>query len=229
MRKRRAVFVGLLSVSIIFVVVYGAYIGGGEIVRNYSSEKIGRVGSDAMVALDALDVKGRAPKTGYSRDEFGGDWMKISGCSMRQIILYRDLTNISMKDECTVSSGTLQDPYTGEVVEYSSSSPSAVQIDHVVALSDAWQKGAQQLTPVEREALANDPMELIAADGPANQQKSDSDAASWLPPNKAFRCEYVARQIYVKTKYRLWVTSAEKDAMKRVLSKCPEQKLPSSS
>ena len=102
----------------------------------------------------------------------------------------------------------------------------AVQIDHVVALSDAWQKGAQQLNADQRLQLANDPYNLLAVDGPANQQKSDSDAASWLPSNKSFRCQYVARQIGVKHKYALWVTQAEKDAMTNVLSGCPGQTVP---
>ena len=98
-----------------------------------------------------------------------------------------------------------------------------VQIDHVVALGDAWQKGAQQLTPKQRQNLANDPLNLIAADGPANQEKSASDAATWLPKNKALRCHYVARQISVKAAYGLWVTQPEKDAMARVLDSCPQQ------
>ena len=95
-----------------------------------------------------------------------------------------------------------------------------------MALSDAWQKGAQQLDQDTRETLANDPLELLAVDGESNQQKSDSDAASWLPPNKEYRCRYVARQIAVKQKYVLWITQAEHDAMKRVLHNCPDQVLP---
>jgi len=87
-------------------------------------------------------------------------------------------------------------------------------------------KGAQQLSSKEREQLANDPLELLAVDGLANQQKSDGDAATWLPSNKPFRCQYVARQIAVKQKYKLWVTSAEKDAMNRILAACPDQGLP---
>src|SRR5947199_120048 len=74
----------------------------------------------------------------------------------------------------------------------------AVQIDHVVALSDAWQTGAQLLPALERARLANDPVELLAVDGPTNEAKGDGDAATWLPPNKPFRCAYVARQIAVK-------------------------------
>jgi hypothetical protein len=125
-----------------------------------------------------------------------------------------------------VAAGSFHEPYTGLPVDFrrGQESSKAVQIDHVVALGDAWQKGAQQLTPRQRQSLANDPVNLIAADGPANQQKSAGDAATWLPKNKAFRCHYVARQISVKAAYGLWVTEAEKDAMKRVLDTCPQQR-----
>jgi len=88
---------------------------------------------------------------------------------------------------------------------------------------DAWQKGAQSLTAGERQNLANDPLNLIAADGPANQDKGAGDAATWLPKNKSIRCHYVARQVSVKAAYGLWVTEAERDAMKRVLGSCPGQ------
>ena len=104
-----------------------------------------------------------------------------------------------------------------------------MQIDHVVALSDSWQKGAQQWDTAKREAFANDPLNLLAADGPLNQQKGDGDTATWLPPNKAFRCAYVARQVGVKYTYGLWVTQAEQDAMVGVLSTCPTEPLPAGS
>jgi len=148
---------------------------------------------------------------------------------MRQYILERDLTDVQLDtDGCTVLSGRLADPYTGSFIDFlrGTSTSSAVQIDDVVALSDAWQKGAQQLDEGERAELANDPLNLLAVDGKTNQQKSDGDAATWLPPNKVYRCQYVARQIAVKQKYRLWVTQAEHDAMASVLSSCPAQKLP---
>lgn len=182
----------------------------------------------AADALQSLAVKGRAPKTNYSRDQFGGGWASNRGCDTRNVILHRDLKNPAVNEKCQVTSGTLEDPYTGETIQFErgASTSDDVQIDHVVALSDAWQKGAQQLSGQKREALANDPLELLAVDGPANQQKSDGDAATWLPKNKAFRCQYVARQIAVKKKYALWVTQAEKDAMARVLSACPGQPLP---
>jgi hypothetical protein len=183
---------------------------------------------EAMQALDGLEVKGRAPKTGYTRAQFGDGWESRAGCDTRNIILHRDLTNVVVNSSCQVVSGNLNDPYTGKVIIFQrgETSSQSVQIDHVVALSDAWQKGAQQLPAAERIILANDPLELLAVDGPANQDKSDGDAATWLPPNKAFRCQYVARQIAVKQKYHLWVTDAEKTVMRNVLGVCPGQQLP---
>jgi hypothetical protein len=138
------------------------------------------------------------------------------------------MKNTVVSEGCIVTSGTLDDPYTGTTISFlrGATTSSAVQIDHVVALSNAWQTGAQALSREERIALANDPLELLASDGKANQQKSDGDAATWLPPNKAFRCQYIARQIAVKQKYTLWVVAAEKAAMERVLQTCPGQTLP---
>jgi len=181
----------------------------------------------AAEALLHLDVKGRAPKTGYARTQFGDGWATQQGCDTRNIILHRDLSGVTVNDKCQVETGTLNDPYTGKTISFERGvNSSAIQIDHVVALGDAWQTGAQQLTPAQRQQLANDPLELLAVDGPANQQKSDGDAATWLPPNKVFRCQYVARQVAVKQKYHLWVTSAEKEAIVSVLSACSGQALP---
>ena len=181
--------------------------------------------STALEVLATLPVKGRAPKTGYSRDQFGPSWADTdrNGCDTRNDMLRRDLSAVAIKPgtrDCTVLSGLLNDPYTATLINFlrGNSTSTAVQIDHVVALSDAWQKGAQQLSPAQRLSFANDPLNLLAVDGPANQQKSDGDAATWLPPNKSFRCEYVARQIAVKSRYSLWVTQSEHDAMARVLN-----------
>jgi hypothetical protein len=182
----------------------------------------------ALNALDALSIKGRAPKTDYSRLQFGNGWGVMNGCDTRNIILNRDLSSTLIDTNCDVTKGTLNDPYTGKVILFTRGSGTSadVQIDHVVALSDAWQTGAQDLTKEVRTALANDPLELLAVDGPANQQKSDGDAATWLPSNKAFRCQYVARQVAVKQKYFLWVTQSERDAIKTVLVACPSEGLP---
>ncbi len=178
--------------------------------------------SSALQQLNELPVKGRAPKTGYTRAQFGDGWREVNGCDTRNIILHRDLVGDVIDDECRVTAGQLNDPYTGKVIRFQrgSTTSQAVQIDHVVALSDAWQTGAQQLSRAQREDLANDPLELLAVDGSANQQKSDGNAATWLPSNKSFRCQYVARQVAVKQKYGLWVTIAEKNAIARVLKQC---------
>lgn len=185
-------------------------------------------GLNALDALANLPVKGRAPKTGYTREQFGGGWDTALGCDTRNVILRRDLKATVINDECKVVSGILEDPYTGKTIQFTRGNglSQAVQIDHVVALSDAWQKGAQQLDFDERVKFANDPLVLLAVDGSANQEKGDGDAATWLPPNKSFRCEYVARQIAIKTKYRLWVTEPEKTAIERTLKSCQGQRLP---
>lgn len=183
--------------------------------------------SSAKVAIDGITVKGRAPKTGYSRDQFGPAWADVdhNGCDTRNDILKRDLTDETFKDgtkQCVVATGVLHDPYTGKTINFvrGEKTSSAIQVDHLVALGDAFQKGAQQLSADQRKQLANDPLNLMAADGPTNGAKSDSDAASWLPPNTAFRCEYVSKQTLVKQKYNLWMTQAEKDAIKSVLAGC---------
>lgn len=188
--------------------------------------------SKALDVLATLPIKGRAPKTGYDRAQFGQAWADVdrNGCDTRNDILKRDLTGVSYTNSvpCKVQSGTLADPYTGKTISFvrGSATSSAVQIDHVVALSDAWQKGAQQLTAEQRSAFANDPLNLQATDGPTNQQKGDGDAATWLPPNKGFRCDYVARQVSVKATYGLWVTQAEHDAIARILGDCAGQLAP---
>ncbi|MGZ8758713.1 MAG: HNH endonuclease family protein [Aeromicrobium sp.] len=183
--------------------------------------------------MATLTVKGRAPRTGYDRALFGQSWLDVdrNGCDTRNDILRRDLAQYVLKPDsngCAVLTGLLQDPYTGRNIAFIRGweSSLAVQIDHVVALNDAWQKGAQTWTTEKRERFANDPLELLAVDGPANGSKSDGDAATWLPPNKPYRCEYIARQVAIKVKYGLSVTAAEGAAMARVLERCPDQKLP---
>ena len=194
-----------------------------------------RRSTTALSGLATLPVKGRAPLTGYSRAQFGPAWTDDvtvadghNGCDTRNDILRRDLTNAVIKPGthgCTVASGVLHDPYTNTVISFTrgAGTSTAIQIDHVVALGDAWQTGAQQLSLVVRTNMANDPLELLAVSGVTNEQKGDADAASWLPPNRSFRCSYVAIQVAVKMKYHLWVTLAEHQAIANVLSTCPTQ------
>jgi hypothetical protein len=187
----------------------------------------------ALPALATLPVKGRAPRTGYARELFGPAWSDVdrNGCDTRNDILRRDLVALALKpgtQGCVAAAGTLPDPYSAESIPFvrGPGTSTAVQIDHVVALSDAWQKGAQQWPREQRLAFANDPLNLLAVKGSLNQQKGDGDAATWLPPNKPYRCAYVARIVAVKQAYGLWVTAAERDAIARVLATCPAEPLP---
>lgn len=184
--------------------------------------------SGALAVLATLLVKGRAPKTDYSREQFGQEWADVerNGCDTRSDVLMATLVNITSSGACTVTSGTLNDPYTATAIQYVRGGASEVDIDHVVALSNAWQTGAFGFPFAKRVALANDPLNLLAVQASANRQKGDGDAATWLPANKAFRCDYVARQIAVKAKYELWVTAPEAEVMKAILGACPGQVLP---
>lgn len=184
--------------------------------------------STAETVLETIAVKGRAPKTGYARAQFGQTWADVNrnGCDTRNDILQRDLTNITFRSgtrNCVVESGTLIDPYSGVTINFikGNKTSTEVQIDHVVALSNAWQTGAFKLTLEKRTEFANDPANLLAVQGRLNSQKKDGDAATWLPPLKSYRCTYVAKQISIKAKYGLWVTAPEKAAMKAILARCP--------
>ncbi|MFP5359258.1 MAG: DUF1524 domain-containing protein [Actinomycetes bacterium] len=184
-------------------------------------------GTAEAAALE-LTVKGRAPKTGYSRDQFGDGWVDVdrNGCDTRNDMLGLRLSATVMSGTCRVLEGRLEDPFTGATLRFVRGGDSEVDIDHLVALSDAWQKGAASWEFAQRVAFANDPLNLEPVDAGQNRAKGDGDAATWLPPNRDFRCAYVARQVAVKAKYGVWVTQAELDAMLRVLGTCPGEPLP---
>lgn len=185
----------------------------------------------ATAIIETLAVKGRAAKTGYDRSSFS-HWRDPdrNGCDARNDILRRDLTNLVIKSDsngCKVLGGVLADPYSGKNIDFVFGA-SLVDIDHVVALSNAWQTGAFQFTSEIRLQFANDPLNLLAVSASLNRQKGDGDAATWLPPTKSYRCQYVARQIAVKKKYGLWLTKPEKVAMSTLLAKCPKEEIPNS-
>lgn len=217
-RLRRTVFI---IIALLLASVPLASIPAGTLTLN---DLLGTdiAGDYTNATLESITVKGRAAKTGYERSKFGSGWQNVGGCSTRELILRRDLKDISLVEECKVQQGVLNDPYTGGVIEFvrGPTTSDDVQIDHVVALSNAWQTGAQQLPFERRVEFANDPLNLLAVSGSANEQKSDGDAATWLPSNKSFRCQYVNRQVKVKIKYELWVTPSEKLAINRVLGGC---------
>lgn len=188
------------------------------------------VRAGALALLDGLRVQGRGPLTGYDRAAFGQPWADAdrNGCDTRNDVLRRDLTDVVLKEgtrACVVLSGTLLDPYTGERVAHVRGG-GGVEIDHVVSLADAWQKGAAGWPWSRRVALANDPLDLLATATAVNRAKGPGDAATWLPPRRDRRCAFAARQVAVKAKYRLGVTVAERDALRRLLTTCPDEPVP---
>lgn len=183
-------------------------------------------------ALLELPAPAGAPPP-YQRDEFGPAWADTdhNGCDTRNDILARDMENVVYKDgtrDCVVLRGSLDDPYTGQNIRFQRGQGTSqeVQIDHVVALSDAWKSGAWQWDAQRRQQFANDPLNLLAVDGPANQQKSAFAADQWLPSNSAAHCDFAARQIAVKNEWDLGVTEPERTALAAVIANCGAQELP---
>lgn len=232
-RRLVAVVVALIGVAVWLIAnpksyetVFVRAENDGEDYAAVASREAGEGERLAVEVLEELEVKGRAPKTGYTREEFYDGWPTVEGCSLRQRIIKREFGETAViLDGCNVVAGEFDEPYTGEHLVFSNQENigKGIQIDHVVALSDAWQKGAQYMTREVRYKIATDPLNLLAVDAVANNKKSDGDAATWLPSNKKFRCQYVARQVSVKYKYGLWVTEAEKEAIGRVLENCPRE------
>jgi hypothetical protein len=173
--------------------------------------------------IEKVTTKGRGPKTGYARDRFGYAWMDTAdgvplarnGCDTRNELIARDGRNLRYRSgsDCVVVAMTLNDPYTGTVIDWRKQKAAAVQIDHVVPLSYGWQMGAARWDKAKRQQFANDPLNLLPVDGPANSSKSDSGPASWLPPSKRIRCSYAVRISQVAVKYDLPVTAADKKSM----------------
>lgn len=189
----------------------------------------------ALRTLNTLETAPLGPSAGYNRvKDFGPAWPGIlgetGGCDTRNVILERDMTDTTMKpsDRCDVTKGVIFDPYTGRLEQFTRGykTSSEIQIDHEVALENAYRSGAMKLSYQQRVRLANDPLELVAASGRQNVIKGADDAAGWLPAYKPYDCLYVARQIAVKAKYRLSVTPQEKQAMLKILDTCPMESLP---
>lgn len=236
-RRRRRRFSVVILVTLL-VIGYALYGQVSVWYQNRSNETAHKTDIDterlheltpAVEALGKLAVKDRVFGAKYDREQFSSDWVIVAGCDMRNRVLQRDLNDVALdEDACTVLSGVLtEDPFTGKKIAFKRGSDTSddIHIEHIVAVSDAWAKGAQDLTMQEREEFYNDPLNLMAVDGPANVEKGGQDASGWLP-NKGYQCRYIARQIAVKVKYALWVTKAEYEAMKRVLRTCPQQPLP---
>jgi hypothetical protein len=234
---------GINNIVLGVIVVLAVLLLIGLAVVVYNKQKVGKSHNPmaqkaALTLLDTIPVKGRAPKTGYSRFQFGQPWtddVDVEGghnhCDTRNDILRRDLSNVVPPTGCVVQSGVLHDPYTGKDIPFNRDEGTdvLVQVDHVVPLLDAWQKGAQQWDQPKRTQFANDPLNLLAVSGKANRNKKAGDVATWLPSNKDFRCAYVTRVVDVKAKYGVWMTQDEHDAASRILTKCSSADQPSSS
>lgn len=214
----------LLALTIAGLLAGGGLVGGSSSVASPSASP--KWVKTAKTRLLKLDERAPASMSGYSRSRFGPAWedVDVNGCDTRNDILARDLKQVVYRagSDCVVAKGTLRDPYTATTIAFvrGKSTSSKVQIDHVVALAAAWRTGAKRWRAELRLFYANDPLVLLAVDGPTNGAKGDKDADDWLPPNAGFHCRYVARQIAVKTKYELWVTQPERTKMAETLGGC---------
>lgn len=204
----------------------------------------GSWGSDPAVWRAGLDATNtiktaKARPGGYDRERYFGGWAS-NGCgsaTTRDTILARDLKGAVKNSKCQVTSGTLSDPYTGRTIQFrrGRNTSSAVQIDHVVALLDAWESGARDWDQAKRVEYANSQDVLLASDGPANMAKGsglDVNGTSlyrsqnsgapdiWMPDNKAYRCDYMAKRATIKSKWGLTMTPREKQQTVSVLSQC---------
>ncbi len=192
-----------------------------------NGSKQAEMAATALEVLDSIPVAERTEWDGpFDRAaSFGDGWADLDGdgCNTRNETLEAQLEQVQLlRDNCRVDTGVLEDPYTGETVTFQRGKHSSerVQIDHVVALYNAWRTGAQDLSYDQRVALANDPLNLQATQDWVNDEKMSSDASQWLPPDETYHCTYVSRQIAVKATYHLWVTEAEDAAMREVLAGC---------
>jgi Protein of unknown function (DUF1524) len=189
-------------------------------------------GADVLAGVAVLP--GRAHRYDYRRSAFGDAWddnndapLGHNGCDTRDDILDRDLvdkTYVSVK-RCpnAVATGTLHDPYTNATVVFQRGAKvgEAVQIDHIVPLAYAWDMGAYAWPPPERLRFANDPANLLAVEGQANQDKGDSPPAQWMPPNTAFACQYAMQFITVLRGYQLPVDAPSVPVLQRAAATCP--------
>ncbi|NMW64191.1 HNH endonuclease [Mobiluncus mulieris] len=178
---------------------------------------------DAWQELCSLRLRQDSGPGGYKRDFFGG-WKDLDhdGCDTRAEILARDFRHARFDSAkpCRLVGGVFHDPYTGKTTSFTAAPGAVVQIDHVVALGDAWASGANQWSNTQRQKYANDPAVLLAADGKANQDKGKLAADGWMPQNKSFRCAYARQQINIKYRWDLSVTPPERQALLLALSRC---------
>lgn len=189
-------------------------------------------GSDVLAGI--LVLPNRIRSGDYRRDAFGDAWDDDNdapggrnGCDTRNDILERDLVEKTYTDikRCpqAVATGTLRDPYTNAVIAFTRGNQvgASVQIDHLVPLAFAWDMGARDWTEATRLRFANDPANLLAVDGPTNQDKGDSEPAAWMPPNAAFHCQYAVQFAEVLRGYALSIDEASAAVLREGAASCP--------
>lgn len=197
----------------------------------------------ARAALPKLTIADPGSMSGYDRDcgrghlcVFGSPWTDDvtvpggrNGCDTRNDILARDFTPGTIKFKpgtrsCKVLSGRLDDPYTGETIEFDTDRPREVQIEHVVSLGEAWRSGAHDWGLQRRKNFANDRLNLLAVDGPTNVDKSDDPLGEWMPPNDGYLCSLARITITLSHRYDLTITEAKRDVLADALGSCPKKR-----
>lgn len=181
----------------------------------------------ALASLPAIGIGESLAPTPYDREVFGQQWLDVdrNGCDTRNDILRRDLENLVVKEGtqgCVAYSGRFMDPYTAQefVFERGSGNAGELHVDHVVALSDAWHKGAGNWTDERRAEFANDPMNLLVTFGEVNMAKGGRDAGSWVPPNELAGCGFAVHVVWVKERYDLAVSIDESSTLRDLLATC---------
>jgi hypothetical protein len=221
-------------VAIAVVVAWQVVGSSGEQAQFVAQADIPTVAAGVDVLAGIAEVPARIRGHDYRRDAFGDTWTDDNpapgghnGCDTRNDILDRDLidkTYVSIK-RCpnAVASGTLHDPYTNATVPFVRGAQvgAAVQIDHIVPLALAWDLGARSWTDEMRVRFANDPGNLLAVDGPANQDKGDKEPATWMPPNHAFWCQYAVQFANVLRGYGLAVDTPSAAVLRDAAATCP--------
>ena len=204
--------------------------GGGSAAGTGSSGPAAAEGAPAPPSaeetrglLAGLAVAPAGSMAGYSREEFPHwsnasefGWSADASCDARDASLIRDGEDVEVGSGCDVGSGEWLDPYTGRTY----TDPQDIDIDHVVALANAWRSGASGWSLADRERYANDPGVLLSAEDDANQEKGDKGPEAWQPPNAAYHCEYARRWVDIKSDWGLSVNEAEKSALEEMLATC---------
>ena len=229
--------IGLLGAGVALAVLVAVQVStepGAGSARYVAEADIPTVAPGVDVLAGVIEIPVRMPGYDYRRDAFGESWDDDNdapggrnGCDTRNDILDRDLVEksyVSIKRCPTaVATGTLIDPYTNTTIAFVRGNQigASVQIDHIVPLSLAWDLGARTWTDEMRLRFANDPANLLAVDGPTNQNKGDNEPAVWMPPNRAFWCQYAVQFAAVLRGYGLPVDAPSARVLREAAGTCP--------